>query len=324
MSRVNENPSLCVLVTAIGSFSADRVIRELHDAGIRVIGCDIYPRQWIANSSLVDVFYHVALAHSKEYEIQLREIIQEEHVDYIFPLTDIEVDVLNGLRGTLESVVCISGADTIRVCRDKWKTFHILVPKFEKYLIPTRLLSNIKIDGLEYPVICKPINGRSSSGLFIAHNVRDFQYYRSTITDGDRYCVQPKIEGTVVTVDIVRSEWNDECVAIPRREFLRTPNGAGVSVEIFQNDILCELAKNIASELNINGCVNFEFIETPSHEYRFLECNPRFSGGISFSCIAGYNFVMNHLKCFLYESIDSQPRTRDMFIVKKYNEYVMD
>ena len=32
-----------VVVTAIGSFSADIVIKKCRENGIRIIGCDVYP-----------------------------------------------------------------------------------------------------------------------------------------------------------------------------------------------------------------------------------------------------------------------------------------
>ena len=38
------------LVTAIGSFSADAVIRTLRQEGWRIIGTDIYEADWVAAS----------------------------------------------------------------------------------------------------------------------------------------------------------------------------------------------------------------------------------------------------------------------------------
>ena len=37
-----------ILITAIGSFSADIVIKKLHQNECFVVGTDIYPREWIA------------------------------------------------------------------------------------------------------------------------------------------------------------------------------------------------------------------------------------------------------------------------------------
>ena len=47
----------------------------------------------------------------------------------------------------------------------------------------------------------------------------------------------------------------------------------------------------IAGLLGVRGCVNMEFIEDRDGVYHMLECNPRFSGGVEFSCLAGYDCV---------------------------------
>lgn len=58
----NEVMKKTVIVTAIGSFSAQNVIAACHKAGMRVVGCDIYPAEWVVNSRDVDVFYRAPYA----------------------------------------------------------------------------------------------------------------------------------------------------------------------------------------------------------------------------------------------------------------------
>lgn len=78
----------------------------------------------------------------------------------------------------------------------------------------------------------------------------------------------------------------------------------------------------LANQLNIIGCVNFEFIVDENEQYHFMECNPRFAGGVEFSCIAGYNCVSNHIRAFLNQKIDSFTFSRNQYIARKYHEYV--
>ena len=51
-----------VFVTAIGSFSAAAVIGRYKEEGYRVLGCDIYPAEWIVASGEVDCFYRAPMA----------------------------------------------------------------------------------------------------------------------------------------------------------------------------------------------------------------------------------------------------------------------
>lgn len=79
-----------VLVTAIGSFSADCVIRELKAMGHRVIGTDIYEENWIPTSKEVARFVQVPLsAEEEKYIAALETICREEGVRYLLPLTDL-------------------------------------------------------------------------------------------------------------------------------------------------------------------------------------------------------------------------------------------
>ena len=67
--------------------------------------------------------------------------------------------------------------------------------------------------------------------------------------------------------------------------------------------------------------MNFEFVEESGGNWYFLECNPRFSGGVAFSCMAGYNMADSHLRCFAGEEIEPLGEIRQQYLVKRYTEY---
>ena len=52
-----------------------------------------------------------------------------------------------------------------------------------------------------------------------------------------------------------------------------------------------------------SGAVNMEFIEADRDAVGvlFLECNPRFAGGVAFSGAAGYDMAEAHIRCFTGE-----------------------
>ena len=82
------------LVTAIGSFASDIVIKTLKEEGIYVIGCDIYPKEWVAQSLDTDGFYQAPYAADKEeYIAFIKKVCRENGVSFLLPLTDAEVDV---------------------------------------------------------------------------------------------------------------------------------------------------------------------------------------------------------------------------------------
>lgn len=313
-----------ILVTAIGSFSADIVIRSLQYQGYKVIGSNIYPKEWIANGNIVDGFYQVPPALNEcAFIEEILDICKKEKVEYILPLTDIEIDVFNENREIFENeniILCISSYETINVCRNKKKCSKMLKKLEEVNVIPEYSVEEIEDGNIKYPIICKKVNGRSSEGLKRINNKEEFRLFLKK-NDINSYLIQPFIEGDVVAVDVVRNIKTGKCVAVPRKELLRTLNGAGTTVHVFINDELEKVCINIADKLNINGCVNFEFIESDNKWY-FLECNPRFSGGVKFTCMSGYNCVLNHLRCFQGKEIEDKRSIIQQYIARKYEEYV--
>lgn len=315
-----------ILVTAIGSFSADVVITTLQQQGYKVIGTNVYPIEWIANALTVDCFYQVPYASEEnEYIERILSICEKERVNFIFPLTDVEIDVFNRYRdkfSDMNIILCMSPYETILTCRDKRKTGEVLKKVQGVHVIPEYQIEDIWNDRIKFPVICKKIDGRSSQGLKKICSKEEISLFVEK-NEISTYVIQPFIEGDILTVDVVRDGRDGSCVAVPRRELLRTLNGAGLSVFVFKDPELESLCKKMADQLNIHGCVNFEFIETEEKRF-FLECNPRFSGGVKFTCMSGYDCILNHLRCFQGEKIDEKGEIVQQYIARKYEEFVTE
>lgn len=307
-----------VLITAIGSFSADVAIKTCRDIlGWRVIGCDIYQMEWVAQSADVDVFYQAPRASdADEYMNFIKKLVEAEEIDYILPSTDVEVDILSARRRELpeRATLCISGPKTIEICRDK-KAFADKI----SCSIPTEYMRNVP--EAEYPVVVKPVNGRSSQRLKRIYTAEEYALAR--IDDEGDLIVQPMLEGDIITVDVVRHPKSHYVEVLPRIELLRTLAGAGTSVQIYRDSDLEAMCKEIAEDLQIVGCVCFEFIKDADGAFHILECNPRLSGGVAFSVVAGYNFVKAHFDCFCADDIEIKPDIDEIYIARKYSEYIM-
>lgn len=290
-----------ILVTAIGSMSASCVIKSLKEAGHFVVGCDIYPGEWHHETSLCDIFSRSPLAESLEYVPFLIDIIRNYKIDYLFPLTDLEIDVLVQHRNLFESencCLCISDNVTIGLARNKYRLFEFFSEdKFVPTIASVQLGGDLDIEQfVDFPYILKPCNGRSSEGLRKVSSASELSLYLKN----ENYLLQKYLEGPVFTVDYVRQHSSNMWIAVPRKELLRTTNGAGLTVEIILDNKLIELAHHIAEKIRVNGCINMEFILSRD-KYYLIDVNPRFSAGVAFSKKAGVDMVLNHLKCFSKE-----------------------
>ena len=315
-----------VLVTSTGSIATDIVLKSLKRMGFRVIGCNIYPKEWIVESCEMDGFYQIPpVSDSVNYLKSIKEICCRENIKYIFPMIDYEVDLFNINRGWFENngiILCMSCKEALDIIRDKKR----LADFIEKECpltksIPTKRLCDLYDLEWDFPVVCKPYNGRSSQGLKYIHNKKEWQAF---VLEANRetYIVEPYIRGPIVMVEIVRQIKPHKVIAMTRRELISTPHGCSLTVFIYQDKELEEASKILADKLNVIGDVNFEYILDEHGVYHFVECNPRFSAGCEFSCMGGYDFVENHMRCFVGKEIEDAHFKHNMIIARKYEEYI--
>lgn len=309
-----------LLVTAIGSFSADCVINSLRKVGHTVVGCDIYPPEWHAVSKDCNWVYQAPYATKESEYVQfLLDISLKHDIEYLFPLTDLEIDVLDRNREVFKQnriVLCMPSSQTLAIARNKYvlyKTFEYddLVPSISTYLsgeVPITLL----------PAIAKPYNGRSSEGVLRISNVKELE----EVSSKSGYIFQEIIEGPVFTVDYIRNSYTDKDFSIVREELLRTKNGAGTTVRMSNDMSLKRLVSHIGNMIQVNGCINMEFIQSKG-KYYLIDINPRFSAGVAFSHMAGYNMVLNHLNCFIVQDIQAPVLYQEQIITKRYREEIL-
>jgi len=311
-----------ILVTAIGSFAAAAVAQSLRHHHHRIIGCDIYPQKWHPVAALFDEVYQVPLvADNKPYFHAIQRICQQHEVNLIIPLTDVEVDAFNTHRAHFDSAgigVMLQSADCLHIARDKYlqyARFHLN----DAICVPETWRTNDALDGLQLPCVAKPRHGRSSEGFMTVSCQKELD----VVCEKSDYLLQRRHEGPVYTVDYVRSNTHHQDASIVRKELIRTANGAGLTVWLHENIELSRMASYIGHQIGVHGCVNYEFIQS-NGSYYLIDINPRFSAGVAFSAVAGYDMVHAAMRCFYGLPIEPQPIVRNRICAKAMSEMVLD
>ncbi|MBQ7818147.1 MAG: ATP-grasp domain-containing protein [Bacteroidales bacterium] len=305
-----------ILVTAIGSFSADCVIKILKSKKHKIVGCDIYPPIWHAITKECDNAYQVPFATDKKYISFICDICKKEEINCIIPLTDLEIDIFNNNLKELTEIgidVYIQSNSCLNIARDKYAMYK-LFNEDSNVNIPYSVSSRELTLNFPLPAIAKPINGRSSEGLKRIETQQEI----GQLIGVNNYIIQENISGSIFTVDYVRDKYGND-FAIPREELLRTKNGAGTTVKITNNAILSETVSYIGSKLGIIGCVNMEFILN-NNKFYLIDINPRFSAGVAFSNKVGYDMVTSHINSFTGKEICAKIEFEDQIICKRYYE----
>lgn len=246
-----------------------------------------------------------------------------ENIDYLIPLTDPEVDIISGslsLFRDRQVVVCIPPKSVVDVVRDK-----LLISRFFGDVSSVKVIETFDFDelherGIRFPILAKPRKGRSSEGIVQIHNFSGLGYYIDKLSK-EEYIFQPLLQGDIFVVDVVRSP-NGQMASITREELLRTPRGAGITVKIWPEHLCGEMAREACRLLNVVGCVNLEFKVFDGIPL-LMDFNPRFSAGVAFSVMAGYDMVRNHLRCFTGEQIDVEFIPQQNIFCRGYQEYLL-
>ena len=236
----------------------------------------------------------------------------KEEIEYLIPLTDLEIDILNNHRDAFSKknvTLCMQSEKCLNIARDKYAMFQLFFND-KNINVPFSISS----EKLSIPAIAKPINGRSSEGLKIISNTKDL----NSLIGINKYIVQECISGPIYTIDYVRDKKGND-FSIPREELLRTKNGAGTTIKITPNKQLENAASYIGNLLDVVGCINLEFISN-DNKYYLIDINPRFSAGIAFSKFVGFDMVTSHLNCFLNKNILNPVNFNEQIICKRYYE----
>lgn len=309
-----------ILITSIGSLSAKFVIEQCKNIGAKVYGTDINESKYLINASALERFYKVPKAiDSEKFKKEIKNIIQDASITHIFPLTDLDVDFFANTNLNLANKkikILVENKNIVNLIRNKLELSRIFKGNYIINCIPTFTIHEYSKKFNVYPAIAKIKNGRSSENILYITEEKQLQY----ILNMD-YIIQPKIDGDVITVDIIYD--GNTLSFVQRKEIFRTSNGAGTTVEIINNEKINNCIIEFFNQVKYRGILNIEFILNNGKVY-LMDVNPRFSAGVSFSCIAGYNFVFNAINYL--EGLEVEPITpvkKGLIVTKAYEEFII-
>ena len=102
--------------------------------------------------------------------------------------------------------------------------------------------------------------------------------------------VQPFIEGTEYTIDVLADFTGKVVSAVPRKRIEVRAGEVVKSCTVDRPDI-AEMAVNITENLNVIGPITLQCIDTGQQLY-WIEINARFGGGVTLSFAAGVDYPL--------------------------------
>lgn len=254
-----------------------------------------------------------------DYIPQLLRICEADHIDLLIPTIDTDLLVLSQNAAKFEEIgtkVLISKPDKIAICRDKNYTADF----FESCGLKTpRTVNDYQLYHGPYPCFIKPKDGSSSINAFKVENESELKFYAEQVGD---YIVQPFIEGTEYTVDIL-CDYEGNPVFVTPRIRVAVRAGEVLKTEIAMDETIIRECRKLIAGLQPCGPMTVQLIRqnTTGNDY-YIEINPRFGGGAPLSMKAGARSAEAILKLLSGEKVDYSDVIDDGAVYSRFDQSV--
>lgn len=216
---------------------------------------------------------------------KFNEILQQHHIDFIFPALDSVALKLSEVRERLSAKVLTSSKETVRICRSKSMTYHAL--EGESFL-PKVYESMNQVE--TYPIFVKPAVGQGAQGVRLVHSqveLADLLANRS-----EELVICEYLPGTEYTVDCF-TDRNGVLKYCAHRSRQRIKSGISVnSVLETRNDKIEEIASKINAKMKFRGAWFFQVKVSNTGEYRLMEVATRIAGTMCVERARGVNLPL--------------------------------
>lgn len=192
-------------------------------------------------------------------------------------------------------IIPLDSPRTIRLLDDKLSACRLAaslgIPQ------PRRFNSIDEVDS--YPCVFKRTSGQGGDSVYFPGKRQALECLLRNAGDPDRYLITEFVEGDNVCVDALR--WDGFFHAEAYR--VLEPKGKGVSTlrRSEEAPALVEYVRRMLDAVDFHGVCGVDFRVDRDGNACFLECNPRFSGGIESAIASGFDipYLYYRLACGL-------------------------
>ena len=302
-----------VLVTSAGRRAyIIKYFREALNGGGKVFACNSEP---CAAFCCADDWAISPLICDSAYIPFLLEYCREKQVDVLVSLLDMDLPVLAENRAEFEKQgvrLIVSGADFLRICNDKMKTYEYL--RENGFLTPETFLraeeaaSAVRSGSLEYPIVVKPRFGCGSIGVEYAYDEEELLFLEKRVRrmirdsylkyeqpeDPEQVVFQECVSGQEYGLDIINDlDGNYRSSVIHRKLAMRA--GETDICEIADDARIARTAERLGRTTGHIANLDCDMVDHGGEIY-ILEMNARFGGGYPFSHMAGCDLPLAILK----------------------------
>lgn len=254
---------------------------------------DIYFIQLFGGSSIDDhgrweyenYIGNIPFINDENFVDKLNEILEKNHIDFIFPALDAVLLKLAEVRKLIKAEVLMSDNETIEICRNKNKTY--------KYLTGCSFLPTFYSNAdevKEFPVFLKPAVGQGAKDV---KRIDDYEQLVFELKErGTEQAICEYLPGEEYTVDCFTSQ-SGSLKFSSHRSRKRIRNGISVNSVLEKFDLrINEIAETINSKFKLRGAWFFQVKLSKNNEYKLMEIGTRIAGTMCVQRARGVNLPL--------------------------------
>ncbi len=171
--------NLKILVTAVGGDLSQSVVKCLKDSGYNphIVGCDMNP--YASGRAVAHEFLLAPPVRDTQAYIDfLLDTIKRKKINYVFPLSDVEILFLNSRRELFDrcpAALIMNEPHIIDTFMDKYRTVEFF--KANGIAFPETYLPEEYEGQLGFPLILKRKQGSGSQKLFKVTDAEELEFY---------------------------------------------------------------------------------------------------------------------------------------------------
>jgi predicted ATP-grasp superfamily ATP-dependent carboligase len=251
--------------------------------------------------------------NTEEFINYLLDLVKKNDYEMIFPITDSTVlpIVLHKGEFSEHTIVPFPNYTTLIKAMNKENTIRIAmankIPLPKTYFLKS--VDDSKLDGLEYPIILKPVRSSGSRGVALCNNNEELidKYKYISGKYGPLLAQEYIPQGGEVGVYTLFNEESKPIALSVQKRIRSYPVSGGPSTlrETVKNEELAEISFKLLRAMNWYGLAMVEFrIDARNGKPKLMEINPRFWGSLQLSILAGVNFPYLLYRLFKEGSVD--------------------
>ena len=289
-----------VLVTGVGAIIGYGIIEAIRktDKKVKIYATDIYGENY--GKYKCDRFYKVPYTSDPNYENVIRDIIESNNIDIVFPGIEQDVFYFNKNYTKFNTKIVLNSSELVDLCYDKLSFFKYLELKGYKDLIPT--YQNLDFESakslLGLPFIIKPKTSYASKGFHIINKKEDFLYLENEINADTLFQPYVGSDDHEYTISVFGDGEGSFLDSIIMRRYLSAAGASEKTYVVKEDKDLMISVEELVSLFCPLGPTNFQFRKSGS-KVHLLEINPRISSTCSVRSKFGYNEPLYCLEYFV-------------------------